>query len=207
MTEVEQAEVTIKSLEDKRQHQIQKATELADERQRVSFAAHTGDAKARQRLDKLNVESATHGSEMSSIESAIAEANVRLANARQAEAVAADRTAALALRDKLSKFRELGEELDDAVSFIAPTLKEMINILHEIHVLGCASPTSTQFQVLGVIALQSMIQEMPTLWVNAFEFQRLGPLQKKTFKSIVAGWNAQIEANIEQRLQSNKEAA
>ncbi len=49
-TEVQHAEKLVRDFEDKRRHIIEKAVELADERQRVSFAAHSGDAKARTRL-------------------------------------------------------------------------------------------------------------------------------------------------------------
>jgi hypothetical protein len=83
---VAQAEKTVASLEDKRRALIQKATELAEERQRVSFAAHTGDAKARQRLNAINTETSMQASEMASIEAAIVEAQSRVTAAKNAEA-------------------------------------------------------------------------------------------------------------------------
>jgi folate-dependent tRNA-U54 methylase TrmFO/GidA len=104
-TEVEKAEATIKSLEDKRQHLVQKATELDREQQLISFAAHTGDAKARTRLTEINSAVATHSAEMKSIEAALIEATARAQVARAGEALAADRAQALQLREKSARFR------------------------------------------------------------------------------------------------------
>jgi len=50
--------------EAKRSRLIQNGIELQDERANVSLAAHTGDAKARKRLDEINRALAEHGSEL-----------------------------------------------------------------------------------------------------------------------------------------------
>jgi hypothetical protein len=93
MTEVEEATKIIATLEDKRQHLNQRAVELADERNKIAFGAHVdGDAKARKRLDAINLELATMASEQSSVDAALTEANNRLAIAKQAEARTTDRT-------------------------------------------------------------------------------------------------------------------
>src|SRR6266849_2658913 len=91
MNDVERATLTITNLENIRKHLTQKAAELNDERGRVALGAHTGDAKMRKRLDQINAETATFGSEMRSVESAITEANARLGAAQQAEALRVDR--------------------------------------------------------------------------------------------------------------------
>jgi hypothetical protein len=208
MTEVEKAEATVKTLEDKRQHLTQKATELADERQRVSFAAHTGDAKARQRLDRINVEHATHSSEMASIEAAIVEANARLSTARQDELTAADREQALQLRAKLAEFVELGMNADAAFEDAFGSITDMIKLLRDMGALGATAPTAEQFRVNGTLALKTAIQALPQNWISDFEFQRLAPNQKKQFKNLVAGWAGMIENGISHRLsEKQKEKA
>ena len=207
MTEVEKAIATIKTLEDARQKLIQNQTELADERGRVALGAHTGDQKARKRLDAINTEVVSYAFEMSSIEAAITEAHARLAAAQAAEAVAADEAKALQLRELNTRFVELGLVVDDAFTDISASIPEMITLLNEMHRLGATSPTNEQLRVLGTIALKTAIQTLPPLWVREFDFQLLAPNQKKTFAAVVEGWHSMIERNVEQRLRSNKEAA
>jgi hypothetical protein len=104
----------------------------------------------------------------------------------------------------------LGVQLDDAVWDIGTSVTEMVGLLNDMHALGQASPTSEQFRVNGTMALKSMLQELPQLWVNDFDFQRLAPNQKKQFKTLVAGWSQMIENNINSRLgteQKQKEDA
>ena len=57
----------------------------------------------------------------------------------------------------------------------------------------------------GTMALKTMLQELPQLWVNDFDFQRLAPNQKKQFKTLVAGWQLMIERSIASRLNEQKE--
>jgi hypothetical protein len=83
MTAVEQAEATVKIFDDKRRAIIEKNVELADERQRIAYLAHSGDKKARARLDAINSETSVYVSELQSIEAAITEANKHLAAAQR----------------------------------------------------------------------------------------------------------------------------
>ena len=83
----------------------------------------------------------------------------------------------------------------------------MIAALGEMHKLGQGSPTAEMFRVNAVICLKSMLQTLPQSWVGDFEFRRLGPLEKKKFGDLVAGWSAMIETNIAARLGETKEEA
>jgi rubrerythrin len=82
---IEKAEATVASLEAKRAACVAHGTELADERSHVALAAHTGDAKARKRLDEINDDLAVHGSELASLDAALRAASEKLAQAKQAE--------------------------------------------------------------------------------------------------------------------------
>jgi hypothetical protein len=53
-----EAEKVIASIEAKREACVRRGIELQDERANVALSAHTGDAKARTRLDVINRESA-----------------------------------------------------------------------------------------------------------------------------------------------------
>src|SRR5262249_9734736 len=83
---VEKAETVIADLEAKRAACVKRGTELADERAAVALAAHTGDAKARKRLDEINAAIASHASELASFDAALKAAGERLLRAQSAEA-------------------------------------------------------------------------------------------------------------------------
>jgi hypothetical protein len=197
---VAQAEKTVANLEDKRRALIQKATDLAVERQRVSFLAHTGDAKARQRLNAINTETSMQASEMESIEAAIIEANARLNVARTGEALAADKANALLLREKVAQFKEHGIELGNACQDVSMWVNEMLGMLDEIHALGQPFPTSEQFRVNATNALKTLVQSLPQSWVRDFEFPLLQPSQKKDFGQLATSWSETIERQIAARL-------
>jgi hypothetical protein len=200
-TEATKIEQIIKVLDDKRQHLNVRAVKLADERGKISFNAHAnGDQKAKARLEKIHLETATLASEAASIESAIVEANTRLAAAKRDEAQASDKVAALAVRETLVKFVEAGVMLDDALVDVADNITDMIALLNQLHALGQSAPTSEQFRVNGTLAIKSMLQKLPQLWVRDFEFQMLAPNQRKQFKDLCAGWSRMIEGSIHARL-------
>jgi hypothetical protein len=200
-------EATIASLEDKRRQLVERRIVLDYERQQASYAAHTGDKAARAKLDKLKAEHATFGSEFASIESAIVEAKQRLDATKAAEAQAASKANALALREKLVKLKEVGQQIDDAIWDIGSSVNEMKTLLDEIHSLGAANPTHEQFRVSGSIALRTMMQTLPRMWVKEFDFDLLQPYQKKNFKDVVNSWHDMIERQIAQRLGKDRKVA
>jgi hypothetical protein len=207
MTTVAEAEASIKLLEDKRQHVVQKSIELTETRRQISYAAHTGDQKSRAKLDKINGEMATLASEIDSIGSAIIEGNERLRIAMEDEEREADRARAQELREKLVKFQELGQQLDDSCWDLSQSLAEIIAVVRDMHALGATTPTNDMFRINTTLALKSMLQTLPQSYVNDLEFQRLQPSQKKNFKTLVSGWSESIERNIAARLGDPKREA
>ena len=81
----------------------------------IAFAAHTGEADARKRLERLHADTAKISAEVLSLEAAVVEAKRRV---REAEAAKSDDVArakaerALAL---LEDFTKRGAELDEAL--------------------------------------------------------------------------------------------
>jgi hypothetical protein len=114
MTDVEKAELTVKTLENIRTHLLQEQAELGDERGRVALGAHTGDKKSRSRLDEINIASAKFASEFASIEAAIAEANKRLDTEHHNAKRAADRANAEQIAALNAKLKEALDDADDA---------------------------------------------------------------------------------------------
>jgi chromosome segregation ATPase len=196
-TEVEAATKTLNSLMDQREQLLGRSARLTSDRQALAYAAHTGDAKAKERLRKLNEESITHNAELESLDAAIAEATQRLATVKDAEVQQADRAQAAQLRDKLAKFKELGEVLDDCFVDFKSAAIEMKQVVDEIHRLGCATPDDQLYEVNCDLAFKTAVQGTP-FWSQ--DFPALRSHERKTFRSLVAAWASSIEANIERRL-------
>ena len=207
MTNIQDAEKTIGDLIQKRTAAEVRLIDIATQRRANSFAAHAdGDAKAKKVLDALAIDTVKATADLESLDAALAVARERLASAQAAAAIEADRVQALELREKLAKFKELGERVDDACWDLSKSLNEMIAALHEIHVLGQASPTAEIFRVNGVMAIKTMLQSLPQSWVSDFEFQRLQPVQKKSMKGLADGWATMIERNVSARLGDDNSA-
>jgi chromosome segregation ATPase len=169
MTEAEKAEPTLTALQAKRDEWIKKGTELADERSAVSFNAHaSNDQKARQRLDKLNAETATHTSELASLDSAIVEASNRVAAARRKAAIERDRAQAEQLGACVSELREICSEVDAALADAAAHVASLVPLLDKIHGLGCSHPTNEQLRVLGAQAVKTALMNFK-LFAKEFE--------------------------------------
>jgi hypothetical protein len=202
MSDVERAEKVLAELMDRRDACVARAGQLGEERRRLAYAAHAvgGDKTAQARLRKVNDETVLHNLELEGIDAAIAEATARVATAKQVEAAALDRQQAEALREKLAKFIELGGQVDDCLWDLAQSINAMIPLLHEMHQLGQESPTSEQFRINFTMAIKSMLQELPQVWVRDFEFQRLSPNQKKRAAEVCAGWQTMIASQIAARL-------
>ena len=140
-------------------------------------------------------------SEQASYEGAITEANARLAVAQADEALAADRESALALRAACAEFVETGHEIDLAFQDLAAHAADLAKILDRIHQAGCSVPSSEQLRVLGEICARAALMKTP--WARAVEI--VPPLQRRDFKSLIDGWAAQIEQNINARLGETKQ--
>jgi hypothetical protein len=205
MNDIEKAEKIVRDLEETLESLLGRTKVLEVQRRQISYAAHTGDQKARTKLNQINAEAATHGGEIESVNAALAEAQARLAAVHRAEALAADKAAALQLRAKAARFKELGEVLDDCFADFKSAAIEMKTVLDDIHRLGCASPTHELFKANGDRAFKTAVMGTP-FWTQDFPF--LAPGERKSFRSLVAAWTSAIENNVALRLgEKQKEAA
>jgi hypothetical protein len=202
-TAIEKAEKDLNSIEEQREALFSRAKLLSKQREQVAFAAHTGDKAAKARLADINLEEISLGSNIASVEAALTVARANLVNAKAAEAQASDKANALALREKLKKFVELGLILDDCFADFVSAAKEMKITLDDIHSLGQVAPTAQQFKVNADLAFKTAIQSTP-FWSQEMPF--LAPNQRKNFRELVSSWSANIEANIAARLGEDKDA-
>ena len=194
-TEVETA--TLNDLLDQREQLIARSSKLASDRQAIAYAAHTGDKGAKERLRKINDETVLHNVELESVDAAIAEATKRLEAARRDEAVAADREQAEQLRARMMRLVELAAIVDDAFADVISASVEMKSLASELHTLGCNSPSHDQLRVISTIVAKSYMMQIPFC---AREWEFIAPNQRRTMAVAAAGWQAQIENNIAQRL-------
>lgn len=202
-TQVEAAQSIVDRLEAARLQLIERGKELAEERRKISFLAHTGDAKARARLDRIIADLGAHGNELASVEDAIIEAGARLNVARVHASLSADREQALDLRDALFDFCDAGEKMDAAFVAIREASEAMRDAHSKMYALGARTPSHEQVRVFGLLALQTALMQSP--WAK--EFPHLAPHERRDFKSLVDGWHDQLTPGIAARIGDEKEEA
>ncbi|MGC1354164.1 MAG: hypothetical protein WA858_30965 [Xanthobacteraceae bacterium] len=205
-TPLEAAEAMLANLDAALLRLQAKGVELGDERSSIALAAHTGtDDKARKRLDAINREIATHGSEVESLRIAVTMQEKVVALAKADEQRAADREAALKLRDELKTFVELGKEMDRHLQAFALLADQAKKSTERIHALGQGAPNWSQFEVFGAMAVNTVL--MLTPWKKEVA-QHLAPKDRRTFTQLFQGWAAGAERAVEVRLgESTKENA
>jgi hypothetical protein len=202
---VADAERVVASLDAKRQVVAERAVEHGKARERLAFAAHAQlDVEAGRELAEARDAALAAEREVAEIDSAMATARARLAEAKALEAKAADREQAKALRAAVRKFVEAGQRVDHALGMLARDGHALSDALREVHRLGCQFPSAQQLDTLGHICLRAAIMQTP--WVRSVE--TVPPGQRRSFRSLVEGWAANIEAsNVKPRLGESTEAA
>jgi hypothetical protein len=128
MQTVADADRIVADLTAKHAAAITRRNALADERKTLSYQAHTGDKKARSRIDSISGEDFVLASEISSLVSAIDEAKRRQIEAKKAAdaVIAAERQIELAGLD--AERRDLGKAADAA-------LEKLIAVIGQRHEL------------------------------------------------------------------------
>jgi hypothetical protein len=201
--EVEKAERDLNNLEQQRVALFDRAKELSKQREAVAHAALVGDdGKAKTRLKEINLESMTTGTNIESVDCALVVARSNLGAAQAAAAGAADIDRAKQVAALNAKLKEELDNADDAFSDAIGSVLAARTLLQDIHALGVTSPTDQMFRINSVAVIKTVLQNLPQPWVNDFEFMRLAPSQKKSFKPLAEGWRDQIANQIAARLGS-----
>jgi hypothetical protein len=203
MNDIEQATQALDKLRVARDAVIARGAELIEERTRLAFGAYaSGDAKARRRLDEINREDALHGSELRSIDAAIAEASVRVDRAQRAEARKVARAKVGELRKHVDELAELPAFIDKHLVAALQGLIAFEKGVAELHQKGVEFPTGTQLR-LGVVAvLGTWLQQLPPVWWNEISagMRFRGPLERKTASSYFKQLEPSLRTAIKQRL-------
>jgi hypothetical protein len=190
-----QARATLDHLQGQRLVAEAHGADLANERQCISFAAHSGDKAARARLTALHAEIATHGSELASISAAISEAERRLGQATAAHSQALEQ----------QKARETLARLDDLVSAAAgcdaalSAFLKSFDALERIAVaIGAVAgvPNRDIVRVLSVKALHTALFSHQ----RVFDTRHLPPNERISFCDMAAGWSRAVSGWANGRL-------
>jgi hypothetical protein len=195
-TTVAIAEQMLQRFERDRAELIARKAALATKRSAVAYDAHSGDVGAIKLLDGVAVEAVEIEAKIAGIDDAVAEARRRLEQARDEEARQRDREKVLALRQALARFVDAGKTLDGALEVLVSASTDMRDALTQMNRLGCSHPSHAQLDALGAIALRTALTN--TAWSRYFE--RVGPMERKTFAALVATWSTMVERSIQQRL-------
>jgi hypothetical protein len=126
-------------------------------------------------------------------------------------------TLASAILSKLSEARQRSRlyfrlrgsrAIDDCCGQISSGSRRLLNFsLMEMHSLGVTAPIDQQFRINVVACIKTVIQTLPGPYINDFEFMRLSPSQKKSFKSLAESWGPTISNQIAARLPQKENAA
>jgi hypothetical protein len=196
-TSVADAEQVIANLESKRAALIERGKELATIRASLAYSALAdGDDKSRAKLDKLNIEAATHNSEVAAVEAAIKTANERLAAARDHEAKQADRASARELKVVLDQFVQTARQLDEALADVAALGHNLHQIQARMRELGSPVPNDAQLDSLGFRCLLTACAATP--WHR--HFQVLAPHERRSFSALIDIWRGTNEQHLAARL-------
>jgi hypothetical protein len=206
--ELEKAHRDLNNLEEQREILFSRASKLSKERDQIAFAALTAkDKKAVDRLKEINAEDIGLAGNIASVESALTVARAHLKEAQQGEAIAANQSKAQQIAELKTAFVENGINAGDALADFIGSIMEMKKQRDDMEALGIKTPSSRQFHVNTVIAVKTMLQQLPQPMVNELQDWRLLlSTQRMSFKDITAGWDATITRQITERLGS-KEAA
>jgi hypothetical protein len=191
------------ALEAKREECQRHGVELAEERAAVSFAAHVdGDAIARARLDQLNIEIATHGSELASIDAALQASADRLDEARRAAAAKSDEENRAALVARLELYVEHWQADAICLEELKEAMQRRRALLPEIHglqrALGMPPYPSVEMDgVFGSLQFRNVTSE-----IYGHLIERLDSSERRS----VAAWPNNVLASAA-RLRNPKEAA
>jgi hypothetical protein len=196
------AKAVLQDLESKLARARARHGETQSEAQSIAFAAHTGDADARKRLDKSNADAdaGKHGAEIMSLESAIVEARRRVWKAEAAEAddVARDKARrALALLDDFTK---RGTELDEALTAFLDKYETLTSDFHTLDALGYAPTTYALIASNMKAAVATKLQFTP------LRQDFLSPDQRKSFVAVITGWSQSVRMRAEARLKAKTAA-
>jgi hypothetical protein len=181
-------EEIVATLEEKLSQAKARQMAISGERKAVSLAAHMGSEGDRARLDQLNHEGAILSGEIESLEAAITDAQTRIADARAAAALEAERQKRQAIVRLIDELREHALKIDDLWRQSISEYLLLQGKLHDIAQSGVGRPSLHQVQSACRRALISAFIGTP------LQFQQLAIGERHTVSNLVGSWARNVEA-------------
>jgi hypothetical protein len=178
-------------------------TVISADRKTISLAAHMGSADDRVRLDQLNQEGAVLSGEIESIEAAIAEVQARIADAKAAAELDAD-------RQKRQEIVQLANELQDHAAkidgFWRASINEYLVLQQKLHEIAQSSGSRPSRHLAQAACRRALISAFIG---SPLQLELLAPGERHTVASLVATWarNVEIWANQQSPRTNGRDAA
>jgi hypothetical protein len=195
-----EAQKILADLEQKLADAKSRHDETQTEAKEIAFAACTGEADARKRLDRLHIETAKISAEISSLEAALVEARRRVAEALASETDAAQLAKAQQAMEMVDAFTKRGAELDAALAAFLNEYAAMTADFYKLEGLGYAPTTWALVKMNMSRAVSTALQF--TELRQAF----LAPHERRNFVTVVEGWGRNVRMRAEARLNAKTAA-
>jgi chromosome segregation ATPase len=197
--QIAEAEKIINELERKRSACVAKVAELTERRKQIAYSAHAAfDAEASREIGDVRADLIAAEHQVVELDAALVTARQRLQQAEAERAREADKAEARELRKALTEFVDAGRRVDHALELLARDGHALTDALRKIH-----TPSSAQMDSLGMLCLRTAIMQTP--WARSVE--TVPPNQRRSFRSLIEGWAANIENNnIKPRLNESEAA-
>jgi hypothetical protein len=197
------AREVLDGLEAKLRHAQQREAALSSDRQDVSYAAHTGSAAAAEKLRAIHTAAGEIGSEIASLESAVAEAARRMGAAEREQRHAVERRYVRGILSRLDDCRGRGQDLDKEAETFFRNLGDTFGMLTDLAVVGPGHPTLEQVQVMTMRAIKSHGMSVR----HIIGVDMLPPESRVTLSDLLDSWSRAIGDWAERRLAELGEAA
>jgi hypothetical protein len=193
VTALEAATVVLADLDSKLIRLKQRGVELGDERQSLALAAHTGDDKARKRLDQVNALIATHHSEVDSLHAAVKAQEKVVAQAKTDEQRAEAAVNADNLRKIIRHRKKIAAEFDTHMAKATQLLADYKQAAEAASALAPVPPTAMQMLTFVEAVVHGYFMET---FVKR-GFRRLAPNERRTPTQLDASWSDPTLARLE----------
>src|SRR5262249_17398855 len=152
--------------------------------------------KALARLESIKARVVKREVDGKSLDAAIAEAKRRVADAKNAEAMAEAARVADELLELATMFREAGGKCDRALKLLAQGRSELRKSVQGENQRVWGNPSPAKLQALGSRAILEMINNSP----YAKFFPHIAPAERKSFATFTEAWAAMIERHVNTKL-------
>jgi hypothetical protein len=176
------ADTILPELEQKLSAAKARQTEISTERRSIALAAHMGSAEDRARLDELNQESAILAGEIEGIETAVAQAKARIADAQAEAAAEVERNKRREVVKLGDEIRAHGQRIDDLWRQSLAEYGHLEAKLAEIVQRGVGPPS------LHVVRITSQRALIATFIGSPLQIQMIAPNERHTMAYLVNSW-------------------